>query len=362
MELKAIGLNIYGGGFTLGVSEHFDVVGQWEECLAGRRTWDMNFDELFMERPLRHQDWPLDRWRRKVQLVYANPPCAPWSSGNTTRRGSDRFNDPRLALSAHSMEAGLELRPEVFMCESVCNAFTIGIEYYNGWARKWMDEGYMVTYFLTDALLHGVPSTRQRFHFIAHRHELPLVEPDMKRFMPTTVRMAIGDLELDRAQWKLGAREGLTQHEIKAIPDDLRRAFEETYPGDCVAPVVQRLKDEGKYRGTLFSFLIRRAVWDAPMFTILYLSAMVHPNGTRWMTWREGLRLCGYPDTFRIHDPKEATQAVLPPIGAYLASVAKSSISERVSGQRGRSVRVLDWRRLAAPYRPGAVRELLRAE
>lgn len=32
---KAIGINIYGGGFTLGALNHFEVLGQWEEFKLG---------------------------------------------------------------------------------------------------------------------------------------------------------------------------------------------------------------------------------------------------------------------------------------------------------------------------------------
>lgn len=355
MGMNAIGLNIFGGGFTLGMRESgLNILGQFEECDAGKRTWALNYDELEMERPMRHSQWPIARYRRKAQVVYANPPCAPWSSVNTRHSGQARFSDPRLVLSAHSMEAGLQLEPEVFIMESVPNAYTIGIEYYHRWAREWLARGYMVTYFLTDALLHGVPSTRQRFHFIAHRHELPLEPPDMRQFMPNTLRQAIGELEDKPSGY-------LPQHTLVPVADDLRACMEATGEGDCVAPVVRDRKARGLYDGTLFSFLIRRQMWDAPAFTVLYMEAMVHPNGKRWLTLREGLRLCGYPDSFRIHSPKEATQAVLPPVGRYLGHLAQVSVRDGLSGQRRghRGVRVVDWRALAKPYRPGAVREAL---
>lgn len=55
-KLKALGINIYGGGFTLGVLHHFDVIGQWEEINLGRRTFDLNFGGR-IPRPLKREEW-----------------------------------------------------------------------------------------------------------------------------------------------------------------------------------------------------------------------------------------------------------------------------------------------------------------
>src|SRR5437660_3050623 len=99
--MRALGINIYGGGFTLGVKNAgFKILAQWEECDAGSKTFDLNRRYFSgIPRPLRYADWPLAD-TGKVHLIYANPPCAPWSSANT-RSGmtaSVRRADPRLAM------------------------------------------------------------------------------------------------------------------------------------------------------------------------------------------------------------------------------------------------------------------------
>ncbi|MGH7869655.1 MAG: hypothetical protein ACREP9_19010, partial [Candidatus Dormibacteraceae bacterium] len=68
--LKAIGINIYGGGFTIGVLKHFEVLGQWEEIKLGRRSFLLNFPNLAS--PFGARDtWPVREFTGKVDLVYA---------------------------------------------------------------------------------------------------------------------------------------------------------------------------------------------------------------------------------------------------------------------------------------------------
>lgn len=242
------------------------------------------------------------------------------------------------------MQSALHIEPEVFVCESVTNAYTTGKAYYDRWAERWNAKGYAVTYWLSDALLHGVPSTRQRFHFIAHRYALDLTPPDMKNFMPVTVRAAIWDIrnKLDK----------LPQHVLHNIMEPSAIAIAK-YAGE--GGLLQRAqKESGLPCRRKYGFLVRRLLWDAPAYTVLNLRETVHPDGERWVTWRESMRMCGYPDDFVIHADREATQAVLPPMGEVLARIAKKSIEQKEPAAPG--IHLVDWRRLAEPYRPGAVR------
>jgi site-specific DNA-cytosine methylase len=38
-------------------------------------------------------------------------------------------------------------------------------------------------------------------------------------------------------------------------------------------------------------------MWDAPAFTMVGLSKLIHPDGERLLTWREGMRLMSFPDS-----------------------------------------------------------------
>ena len=129
--MNAVGINIYGGGFTLGALEHFDVQAQLEEIDLGKDTWDLNFGHTAIHRPLKLEQWNAKQYRG-VEYVFANPPCAPWSAANM-RPGftnDKRFNDWRLILTKHTMDAGQEIKPQVFISESVENAYNIGASHY----------------------------------------------------------------------------------------------------------------------------------------------------------------------------------------------------------------------------------------
>lgn len=172
----------------------------------------------------------------------------------------------------------------------------------------------------------------------------------MRSFVPRTVRAAIWDLRK-----KFGH---LEHHDILDVTEeraDVRRIMRECEPGGQLNAVERSMVG---YKGPLHSFMVRKALWDAPAFTVIKLDEIVHPDGERWLSWREGLRLSGYPDDFTIAQPQEATQAVLPPVSEHIGRILSKAI------QSGRTVNVglnvVDWRQLAGPYRPGAVRERLR--
>lgn len=348
----ALGINIFGGGFTLGVlqSHEFDVVGQWEECAAGARTFDLNgryFGKI--PRPIGYERWDFLGLPR-VNLIYANPPCAPWSAANTAkgRNIDQRMSDPRLAMTARTMETALALTPDTFVCESVSRAFTQGRAYYDTWAERWLTAGYGVTYYVTDALLCGAPSTRERFHFVAHRNELGIDKVE-KNFVPATAARALADLELDFGH--------LPHHVPKRFPAATHEAMRLCPPGRQLNEVAMDPNPCEKW-----SFLYRRGVWDAPAYTVIGVEMQVHPRQSRLITAREGLRLCGYPDDFVVHESemtKAPTQAVLPPVGLHVARLARESMDR---GRAQRELEVVDHRDLARPYRPGTIRDMLEEE
>lgn len=355
---SALGINIFGGGFTLGIlsSKKFDVMAQWEECDAGKRTFDLNHKYFGgIRRPLRFEEW--DPFA-SPNFVYANPPCAPWSAANV-RKGMNvgvRHADPRLAMTKRSMETAIALDPDFFALETVARGYSIGRAYYDGWAERWIKRGYGVTYYLTDAILLGVPSVRQRFHFLAHRKDLALRDDlDMRNFMPRTVSQAIGDLQDHFGH--------LPHHMPKRMSTAAHRLFAAVREGHLINgrtdPDNRELQIALKAMEWKPSFLNHKLVWDAPSYTVVNLTQHVHPRRPRFVTMREGLRLTGYPDDFVVAQSQGATQAVLPTIGKYIADLAAHSIECETTAQA--DLRIVDHREYAKPYRPGTVRGLIDA-
>ena len=356
---SAIGINIYGGGFTLGViwSGGFRVDGQWEECDAGSRTFNLNTRYFKgIPHPLKYEEW--DPFATP-NFVYANPPCAPWSAANTrTGMTKDlRRADPRLAMTKRSMETAMQLKPDVFALETVARGYTMGRAYYDGWAEQWIKAGYGVTYYLTDALLLGVPSTRQRFHFLAHRKDLCLVDDvNTKDFMPRTVSQVIADIQdrFGHLPHHMPRRMSANAHHLCKVVKEGRLL---TGTDDEDNAEMQKAVAACEWKP---SFLNRKLVWDAPAFTVVNLEQHVHPRRPRFLTLREGMRVTGYPDDFLVAQSQGATQAVLPLVGKHIAEIALDSIESGIFAQK--DLRIIDHREFAKPFRPGTVRTVMEEE
>lgn len=358
-KYEALGVNIFGGGFTLGVlqSGRFVVNSQFEECDAGKGTFDKN-PQYFggIHRPLRFEEWDpfID-----PRLIYANPPCAPWSAANV-RKGINpgiRHADPRLAMTARTMQTAMQLKPDFFALETVARGYSMGRAYYDGWAEQWIKGGYGVTYYLTDALLLGVPSTRQRFHFLAHKRDLLLQDNvDTRNFMPKTVSMAIADLmdHFGHLPHHMPKRMSAAAHHLCELVKEGRIL---TGRDDKDNAELQRAVEACEWAP---SFLNHKLVWDAPGYTVVNLEQHVHPRRPRFITKREGLRLCGYPDDFLVAQSQGATQAVLPTMGKHIAELAAQSLDCAAKAQI--DLRIVDHRDAAKVFRPGSVRNMMEEE
>jgi site-specific DNA-cytosine methylase len=346
-NLKAIGINIYGGGFTTGVLNHFKVLSQMEECNAGAKTFELNFGDL-IDHPIDHDDWAgrIKKHKNYIDFVYANPPCAPWSSANSFegQNKEERMLNPKLDLTKHTMDAAFKLKPKVFILESVENAYTLGNEFYEIFKKKWLRAGYAVTYLLTDAILHGSPSMRRRFHFIAHNVPLQLVEPKMIK--SKTVKDAIGDLRFNKSYDK----------DFQHIPGKPHRTWAPIYPlvpaGGHLRKTIELLGD--KYSGPRASFLVTKLDWNTVSSTMI-TREVIHPDGKRLITMRELLRLCTYPDNFKAHNFASITQAVIPTVGNFMAELAKNSI-RKCNRTIEPKFNVVDWRPIAKPFHGSRVR------
>lgn len=348
--MNAIGIHIYSGGFTCGIRQAgFEILGQWEELDAGYETAKLNFPDA--DHPLGPpDDWPLERFANKVDLVFANPPCAPWSPAGS-RLG---LADPRVQYTRDVAMAALNLSPEFLVIESVPRAWspTGGQLLYLELAEDFKRHGYGVTILFTNAVLHGTAQSRARFHFIAHTKELRFTMPQLEDADIVTVRKAIADLEDAPDNW---------------AGSHVRQPYDER-----ALNVVQHL-EEGEGWGTGYERAVKKGLsavkgrfvsgrlrYDAPSATILDIGALTHPTSNRAITMREAARLCGYPDDFFFARPArdkwwggmppEVTQAVMPPVARYLGEVFYNC------GQAVRTpeLTVVDWRREGRRFSPHA--------
>ena len=329
------------------------VLAQLEELDAGFATAELNLKGRVDHVLAPFFDWPLEKYAGRANIFYANPPCAPWSlAGN--RLG---MADPRIVYADHALMAGLLLEPDFIVIESVCRAWspTGGRPLYDNFVESALAHGYAVTIFLTNAVLHGAPQMRQRFHFIAHKYEirdlLSRAEGPVTYADVPTVWDTIGDLEdaPDDDAW------GHVRHPM-TDPRELNVAHE-LRQGEGWGDAWRRLVERG-VPAKPARFIAHRLIYDAPCGTVLDIDAMVHPTQDRHLTLREGARLCGYPDEFQFAKGTrgfrnaDVTQAVLPFMGRYLGGVFYRGMERglKVNGSNG--LEVIDLRPFAKPFAP----------
>lgn len=355
-ERRAVGIHVYSGAFSLGMSRHYTLAGQLEEGEWGAETFELNFPDVY--HPLDRNEWDLDRFRSQVEVVFANPPCAPWSVIGS-REGK---NDPRFEYTVNSVEAGIIMEPDFFVLESVCRAWTSGQKYYLDLSERFRRLGYQTTFLLTNALLHGGCQWRERFHFIAHRWRLDLSEIERLEEPPLTVGEVIDDLA-ETATWYEDGVDPIfdcdpPNHCVRRPKPHELAVFERVTARDDYNQVVEELIAEGveAKKGRL---LMGRLHGACATRTIVDINCVVHHSQDRLITAREGLRLCGYPDTFTLArepanreygiTPTDITQVVIPTMGDFLGGLCKRSRErgELIGPQARGDYELIDWRKKA---------------
>lgn len=335
-KFTAVGCYIFAGGFTLGVQKHFEVLCHLEDGTFGVETANLNFPMMEIFTDL--DEWPLKELRDQVDFVYCNPPCAPWSAtGASTRKGTQQWKtDPRVACVHNAFNVLRKVRPRIWVWESVTPAFTRGWELVESLTKKAQRMGYSVTYFLTDAQLHGLPQRRQRFHLIIH-------DVKIKFTKPTGNVVSVGEALRKMKRETIYPCKKSTLRLIKKTKqgEGLRKTFDRLNPD----PVLNK-KGEVKGRPVWMNFRLRAHL---PSSTLIGACHAVHPTEDRFLTPEEHATLCGYPQTFGfVGDPrtwyKQAAQAVTEPMGDYLGQIMRRALLKNVSTDR--QVEMIDFRPL----------------
>ncbi len=365
----AVGVHIYSGAFSVGMSEHYRITAQLEEGPWGAETFKLNFPDA--DHPLQKDQWRPERYCRKCEAMYANPPCAPWSVIGS-RQG---INDPRLQFSRNCFEAALVVLPDFFVIESVCRAWTSGGLFYREYGDRFRKRGYEITYFLTNALLHGGCQWRERFHLVAHRWKLDWQKPEMLTEPPMTVNQVIGDIADSSGwyDWEAGKRGevdvlndfDLPNHCVMPPTDEELAVYERLTHRDNYNKVVEQLQVAGvpAKKGRLIT---GRLMNNGASRTMVDLGSVIHPTKNRVITLREGLRLCGYSDDFLVAPnisnrqfggtPTDVTQVVIPTMGRFFGDLFRRSRELEVLAAPATSKEaydVIDWRHLARNMSPG---------
>lgn len=301
--MKAIAIHVYAGGFSLGIGKHFDVVAHLENTDYGAETVNANLDVDIQQSP-----WALEDYS-DIDLVFGNPPCAPWSSLGVGK-GKD---DPRFQDTLSILNAADTLKPKFVVFESVQNIMKRGPLVLEELENRMMDKGYSVTHLKHDAQDFGIPQRRKRYFFVAHKVEFNPKHPEMKATCIADVLKTItpGGYNLIRP-----CDERIWNGRLHLIkPGQVMRKVELKNERNKTAIGCYRLNGNGVARAFVGDY------------------AIIHHQEDRPITVNEVKAICGFPQDYKIiaHSRQKTlnqlAQGVMPPVAEWLGSQIKQAIN-----------------------------------
>ena len=339
--MRALGSFIFAGGFTVGVKKHFDVVAHFEGNDYGVSTARLNFPDL----PIFYgsEKWPHADYRDRVDFVYCNPPCAPFSAAGirTTRGGADAWRaDPRVGCWLDAFSLIEKLRPRAWASESVTQIYTAGRDLIDDLTRKALLQGYSVSHVLIDAKWMGVPQSRKRFFLVAHR-PVKLQGYQLNWSPPTTVGEVLATVKVPGQHAPV--RPAFMPALLAAKPGQgLSPIWEQQNPGWS-----ENRNHLGKVIGRP-SFSDARVPLDKPMGAFIG-NKFYHPTEHRMLGIEEQKAICGYPPDFVLDGPiggqaSLLARAVLPPVGEWLARAIAATLEQPDGTWADRTVTLYDFR------------------
>lgn len=289
-DFEAVGVYIFQGGFTIGMSETFHIKGHLEDGMFGVKTFKANFPRVPVW--INPDRWPVERFKG-IDVVYGNPPCAPWSPiGSSMRHGSENWrSDPNVDCARRLIDYGLQVQPKVWVMESVPQIQKS--EFILDMAQIWLEAGYAFTLVRQDAKFWKLPQQRRRCFMVAHKVRIPWqVFPEDLVQDPVTA----GDC--------LETAPSVGVH--PEVPDIHRHLVPRTTVGRSMRAVWE--DDNPDLRGVDGRdvpvpgrplIMIHRIDPSIPSGVIIGQNVYIHPFEDRFIGHLEAARLCGYPDDWQ---------------------------------------------------------------
>lgn len=321
--MKALGAHIYAGGFSLGVRKHFEVVAHFESGDFGVETVQNNLGLVVHQKP-----WPVESFTQ-IDLVFCNPPCAPWSQASSGRANTwDK--DDRLSCQHECFALLEDLDPKIWMLESVRGLYTKGRSLVMDFVMRAQAMGYCAYFVLCDAQEHGVPQSRRRFFLVFSKYEItwqPTKSPAV------TVGEALARLgsDLDPRRTRIPRHLNWGKIVDKVEPGEyVKNAFDREYPEFIGVPAADHKEKTGEKIGR-GSFLLRRADPDDVAQTFTGDCKTIHPTEDRFITVGEAAALSGFPPDYGFAGTtsrgyNQVARGVLPPVAEYMADMARRAI------------------------------------
>ena len=338
--MNAVGCFIFQGSFTVGVAKRFKVIAHLEDGDFGVATFKLNFPDVPVHTVV--EDWPLGELAGKVDLLYGNPPCAPFSPIGATisskKKGIGQWRaDDRIKCWHNLMLAVATIKPMVFVGESVPRFYTAGWELSGKYAKHLLSMGYMVYIVLHDIKFMGAAQQRRRVFLVGSKVKLDWPVPGHK---PVTVRDAIGDLN-DPGEYMV-PRDEIVEI-LPYMPTD-NKSLVNLYDKAYGHMTREEQKKQGLHRPR---FVEGRSTFDRQIGTV-FGNTMLHPEEVRYLGLRELMRLMGYPDDYRWSGNLgeaigEMVKAVTPFAGRYAANVVADGLKLDRRVRKPKVIEVVRW-------------------
>lgn len=317
--MRAVGVYISAGGFSVGVQKYFDIVAHLTDGEFGHETLEYNFQLVPIYAP--KSSWPvLDN----IDFMYCAPPCAPFSP---IGKGGEHWRDnPKVNKIRDAARIGWKTEPTIWITESVPAFRRKAVEIVDWVKRGWLKRGYAITELWTGAILHGSPQRRIRYHLIAHR--VALVVPTPRDGGIRNYRDAIKKRSPKKRDSRGSEIKGKVSWLFPYVPQGGK--FRETHQWMAGYP-----KDPKKRPRNTWSPGIpwRRCQWDRPTTAITGAIRQVHPVEPRVLTLGEVMSVCGFPRWFKLpvsisKGYAHLGKGLVPPVAQYLAKLAAKSIEQ----------------------------------
>ena len=331
-EFEAVGVYIFAGGFTIGMAEEFNVRGHLEDGPFGVATFKANFPRIpVWTNPAK---WPVEKFRG-VDIVYGNPPCAPWSPvGRSMRHGAENWRtDPNVECARKLIEYGLKTQPTIWVMESVPQIQRS--EFLLDMAQIWLDAGYAFTLVREDAKFFGLPQQRRRCFMVAHKVAIPWTIEGMVVDNFITAGECLETVTDPGTYPEIPEQH---RHLVLGLPGggSLRDAWEQENP--------QHRGADGRdipVKGRPL-LMIHRLDPTTVSGVIIGMNVYIHPFEDRFIGYKEAAKLCGYPEGYvwvngaRGRGDDRAAQvakAVTPPAARFLAANLRAGLEANVPAE-----------------------------
>lgn len=324
--LKAVGVDIFAGGFTLGVERHFDVLCHLEHGPYGVGTFRLNRPHVPVHHP--PSSWPLSELAGRVDFMYANPPCAIVSvAGAGIRHGhADNWRrDPRTQCIRDVIDAAVVVRPRALALESVTRLYTHAGELVNEQVAKLLSAGYGVTHLLVNVSWHGAHQQRKRYFLLAHL--TPLSFERLNYAPPDTLDEVLS--EVGDPGWSAPVKPAVAALAARCRPGEgLREVWERDNPPDTWVEGPNGVV--GRPRMMEFRLPGDRVAG------VFFGDFHWHPRENRRLGLNEAKALCGFPADYQFSHPpgafSEMARGVMPPMAGWLARQVARSLDGEHAG------------------------------